>query len=59
MMMSLVRPGEYLARREIELEIRHHGKLGLEAAFSGQYDLVLLDVTLSWDRRFRGAATAA
>ena len=37
---------EYLARHEIELEIRHHGKLGLEAAFSGQYDLVLLDVTL-------------
>src|SRR5258708_7085376 len=37
---------EYLARHEIDLEIRHHGKLGLEAAFAGQYDLVLLDVTL-------------
>src|SRR5428012_1984 len=37
---------EYLARHEIDLEIRHHGKLGLEAVFAGQYDLVLLDVTL-------------
>jgi two-component system response regulator CpxR len=37
---------EYLARHQIDLEIRHHGKLGLEAAFAGQYDLVLLDVTL-------------
>ena len=37
---------EYLARHEIDLEIRHHGKSGLEAAFAGQYDLVLLDVTL-------------
>ncbi len=37
---------EYLARYEIDLEIRHHGKLGLETAFAGQYDLVLLDVTL-------------
>ena len=37
---------EYLARHQIDLEIRHHGKLGLEAAFAGQYDLVLLDITL-------------
>jgi two-component system response regulator CpxR len=37
---------EYLARHEIDLEIRHHGKLGLEAAFAGQYHLVLLDVML-------------
>jgi len=37
---------EYLARHAIDLEIRHHGKLGLEAAFARQYDLVLLDVTL-------------
>jgi two-component system response regulator CpxR len=37
---------EYLARHEIQLEIRHNGELGLEAADTGKFDLILLDVML-------------
>jgi two-component system response regulator CpxR len=37
---------EYLERHQIHLEICHNGELGLETASSGQYDLMLLDVTL-------------
>lgn len=37
---------EYLERHEIQLEIRHTGELGIEAAASGYYDLMLLDVML-------------
>ena len=37
---------EYLERHQIHLEICHNGELGLEAASRGQYDLMLLDVTL-------------
>jgi len=37
---------EYLEPRNIQLEIRHNGELGLEAADSGNFDLVLLDVML-------------
>jgi DNA-binding response OmpR family regulator len=37
---------EYLRRHEIQLEIRHNGELGLEAADTGKFDLVLLDVML-------------
>ena len=37
---------EYLARHEIHLEIRHTGELGLEAADTGNFDLILLDVML-------------
>jgi two-component system response regulator CpxR len=38
--------GEYLAQQEIRLGVQHDGEKGLEAALSGQYELVLLDVTL-------------
>lgn len=41
---SMIR--EYLERHDIQLEIRHSGELGLEAAASGVYDLMLLDVML-------------
>jgi two-component system response regulator CpxR len=37
---------EYLQRHQIQLEICHNGELGLEAASTGQYDLMLLDVML-------------
>jgi DNA-binding response OmpR family regulator len=37
---------EYLERHEIQLSIRHNGETGLEAAASGHYDLMLLDVML-------------
>jgi len=37
---------EYLRRREIQLEMRHNGELGLEAVDAGNFDLVLLDVML-------------
>jgi two-component system response regulator CpxR len=37
---------EYLERHQIRLEICHNGEMGLEAASTGQYDLMLLDVTL-------------
>jgi DNA-binding response OmpR family regulator len=37
---------EYLEQHQIRLEICHNGELGLEAASTGQYDLMLLDVTL-------------
>jgi DNA-binding response OmpR family regulator len=36
----------YLERHQIRLEICYNGELGLEAASKGQYDLMLLDVTL-------------
>lgn len=36
----------YLERHQIRLEICHNGELGLEAASKGQFDLMLLDVTL-------------
>ena len=41
---SMIR--EYLERHEISLSMRHNGKMGLEAASSGEYDLMLLDVML-------------
>ena len=37
---------EYLEQHEIRLEVCHNGELGLEAASTGQFDLILLDVTL-------------
>src|SRR5580658_3947148 len=37
---------EYLQRREIQVEIRHNGELGLEAASTGNPGLILLDVML-------------
>lgn len=37
---------EYLERHEIQLEMRHTGKMGLKAASTGNFDLMLLDVTL-------------
>jgi len=37
---------KYLERHEIQLEMRHNGELGLEAAGTGDFDLVLLDVML-------------
>lgn len=37
---------EYLAQQKIRLVVRHDGEKGLEAALTGQYELVLLDVTL-------------
>jgi two-component system response regulator CpxR len=37
---------EFLARREIELETVHDGRLGLTRAVGGGHDLVLLDVML-------------
>jgi two-component system response regulator CpxR len=37
---------EYLKRHEIQLDICHRGEPGLEAAASGQYDIMLLDVML-------------
>ena len=37
---------EYLERHKIQLEIRHTGEQGIEAAASGDYDLMLLDVML-------------
>ena len=37
---------EYLRRYEIEVEIRHNGELGLEAASRGNPELILLDVML-------------
>jgi two-component system response regulator CpxR len=37
---------EYLLQHGINLDIRHYGREGLEAALSGQHDFVLLDVML-------------
>jgi two-component system response regulator CpxR len=37
---------EYLAQRNIRLGVQHDGEKGLEAALSGRYELVLLDVML-------------
>jgi len=37
---------EYLEQYKIQLEIRHNGELGLEAAVAGGFDLILLDVML-------------
>ena len=37
---------EYLGQHRISLEMHHHSRQGLEAALAGQYDLMLLDVTL-------------
>jgi two-component system response regulator CpxR len=37
---------DYLAVHGLELSIRHSGTTGLEAAFSNNYDLILLDVML-------------
>jgi two-component system response regulator CpxR len=37
---------DYLARHDIELTARHEGREGLEAAYAGQHELMLLDVTL-------------
>jgi two-component system, OmpR family, response regulator CpxR len=37
---------EFLEREGIELSMRHSGELGLAAASTGQYDLILLDVML-------------
>jgi two-component system response regulator CpxR len=41
---SMIR--EYLERHDIHLDIRHNGQSGLEAAITGSYDLMLLDVML-------------
>jgi two-component system response regulator CpxR len=38
--------GEYLERHEMQLSMRHSGLLGLEAASTGQFDVILLDVML-------------
>lgn len=37
---------EYLAMEGFQLSVRHDGEAGLEAALTGQFDLVLLDVML-------------
>jgi two-component system response regulator CpxR len=37
---------EYLGHHEIDLEMRHDGTSGLEAAFANKYDLILIDVML-------------
>jgi two-component system response regulator CpxR len=37
---------DYFALQKMELAMSHHGFTGLEAAYKGQYDLILLDVML-------------